>query len=46
MLTHDIDYPDLGPDHFTRLGDPDRRAQRLIEQLTHLGYTVQLTPAA
>jgi transposase len=45
VMTHNIDYADLGPDHFTRLGDPARRAQRLIEQLTHLGYHVQATAA-
>jgi transposase len=46
LMTHDMDYVDLGPAHFTRLGDPKRRAQRLVEQLQHLGYTVQLNPAA
>lgn len=39
-------YRDLGGDWFTRHDNPDRRKQRLINQLADLGYQVQLTPAA
>jgi transposase len=46
LMTHQVDYQDLGPEHFTRLGDPKRRVQRLIEQLTQLGVHVEVTPAA
>jgi transposase len=46
VMAHDIDYADLGPEHFTRPGDAARRAQRLIEQLLQLGYRVDPPAAA
>jgi len=42
-IMHDqINYVDLGADHFARLGDPARRANRLVQQLRQLGYPVIL----
>jgi transposase len=40
MLTHDVDYHDLGGDYFTRL-DPERAIKRIIRQAGALGYTVR-----
>jgi transposase len=39
-------YRDLGPDHIANRDDPDRRRDRLVSQLTKLGYQVELHPAA
>lgn len=46
MANPDLRYQDLGPDWFQRRHDPERQAQRLLRQLTDLGYTVTITPAA
>ena len=46
LMANQVDYADLGPEHFTRLGDPKRRIQYHIEQLRRLGAQVQVTPAA
>ena len=46
MLTDDTVYTELGTDYLARNDDPDRRRRLLITQLEHLGYTVELTPAA
>jgi transposase len=43
ILTHDIDYHDLGGDYFIRR-DPERATRRAIAQLNRLGYTVTLNP--
>src|SRR5436305_10664070 len=43
MLTHDVDYHDLGGDYFTRL-DPDRALKRIIRQANALGFTVRFDP--
>jgi transposase len=43
MLTHDVDYHDLGGDYFTRL-DPDRALRRIIRQANALGFTVHFDP--
>ena len=43
MLTHDIDYHDLGGDYFTRL-DPDRAIRRIVRQANALGFTVCFDP--
>jgi transposase len=43
MLTHDVDYHDLGGDYFTRL-NPDRAMKRLIRQTNALGFTVHFDP--
>src|SRR5881227_2408437 len=43
MLTHDIDYHDLGGDYFTRL-DPERALLRIIRQANALGFTVRFDP--
>jgi hypothetical protein len=40
MLTHDIPYQDLGPDHFTARINTERRAHRLLAELSKLGYEV------
>jgi transposase len=47
LMTYDIDYRDLGPDHYlTRLHDPTRRAARLVHELQRMGYQATLTPVA
>jgi transposase len=47
MLSHDLPYADLGPDHFrTRLKDRRRHAERLAHQLRQLGYAVALPELA
>jgi transposase len=43
MLTHDVDYHELGGDYFTRL-DPDRALNRIIRQANALGFTVRFDP--
>jgi transposase len=47
MLTHDVDYHDLGGDYFTRR-DPDRAMKNIIRQANALGFTVhfEAIPAA
>jgi transposase len=45
LLTDDCDYDDLGGDYFTRR-TPDRQRDRLIAQLQHLGYRVNLDRVA
>jgi transposase len=47
MLTRDITYHDLGPDHFTERLNPTakaRQARRLINHLHQLGYQITLQP--
>jgi transposase len=47
VLTYDVDYCDLGADHFLKITrNPRARADRLVRELTALGYQVQLTTAA
>lgn len=47
VMSNNVDYQDLGPDHFlTRTPNPARRASRLLHELHALGYTVQISPAA
>lgn len=47
ILTHDVDYHDLGGDYLlTRAPDPRRKAARLIHELKALGLTVTVEPAA
>lgn len=46
IMSHDLDYLDLGPDYFlTRARNPQRRAQRLVLELQALGHSVALDPA-
>jgi transposase len=45
LLTHDVDYQDLGADYYQRRIDPTRQAQRLTAQLASLGYRVTLEAA-
>lgn len=44
MLRDDVDYRDLGPDHFDAI-DKDKSAARLVRRLQNLGYQVQLKAA-
>lgn len=44
IMTDNVDYADLGPDHYLRLFNPQMRAQRLIVELRGLGYEVTATP--
>jgi transposase len=46
MLNEGTVYTDLGVDYLARNDNPDRRRRQLVNQLQHLGYTVELTPAA
>jgi transposase len=43
MLTNNVDYHDLGADHFTRR-DPDRVLRRITHQANALGFTVRFDP--
>src|SRR3954451_4942320 len=45
LLSDDCDYDDLGGGYFTR-HSPDRQRDRLIQQLTSLGYRVTLEAVA
>jgi transposase len=46
ILTHDTDYHDLGPDHYTNPTNRTHQAQRLTAQLAQLGYHVTVEEAA
>ena len=45
MIRNDVDYQDLGADHFNRF-DRERAAKRLRKRLEKLGYVVDLQKAA
>lgn len=45
MITHGVDYQDLGATHYLTRIDPARHTRRLVKQLHQLGYQVQLSPA-
>jgi transposase len=46
VMSRNVDYHDLGPEHFlTRVPNPTRRAHRLVHELRALGYDIKL-PAA
>jgi len=44
MLKHDLDYRDLGADHFDRR-DKTKLAHRLLQRLQELGLTVEVRAA-
>lgn len=49
IMSRNVDYQDLGPEHFlTRTPNPARRAHRLVLELRALGYDIPAltTPAA
>lgn len=47
VMTRDVDYADLGPDHYLqRVQNPARRAHRLVQELRSLGYEITLPDAA
>lgn len=46
MIERDEPYHDLGGDYFTRRHHPERRAKRLLSELSALGYTVTAQPPA
>ena len=46
MLTEGTVYTEIGVDYLVRLDNPERRRRHLVNQLEHLGYHVQLNPAA
>lgn len=46
MLNDGTIYTEIGIDYLARNDNPDRRRRHLINQLEHLGYHVELTPAA
>lgn len=43
LLTHDVEYHDLGADFFDRL-HPERLRRYLVKRLHNLGYDVTVTP--
>ena len=43
MLTHNVDYHDLGGDYFTRR-DPEHAMRRIVRQANALGFTVRFDP--
>jgi hypothetical protein len=45
MIKNGTEYRDLGPDYFVRR-DQHKAALRLVYRLQHMGYNVQLEPAA
>lgn len=45
MLERGVPYEDLGDEWFLRRYDPERRASKLVGQLTALGYDVTIEPA-
>ena len=45
MLKHDVDYRDLGADHFSRR-DKSKTILRLVRRLNDLGCDVTVTPQA
>ena len=46
MLSEGTVYTEIGVDYLARNDNPDRRRRHLINQPEHLGYQVELTPAA
>lgn len=46
MLRDGAEYQDLGPNHFDRLDNKERAAQRLARRIEALGYHVELRDAA
>lgn len=46
LLADNVDYEDLGAEHFTRHNDPEARKRYLIRQLEALGHTVTIDPTA
>ncbi|MBP6013785.1 MAG: hypothetical protein KBA31_16275 [Alphaproteobacteria bacterium] len=45
LLNDGTDYRDLGPDRFATLAK-QRRTNRLVKQLSNLGFDVKITPLA
>lgn len=46
ILRDDVDYKDLGADHYARRADPERQTKRLVAQLERLGHHVTLQEQA
>lgn len=46
VLADNTEYRDLGADYFTRSNTPDRKKNRLLHELSALGYNVTIEPAA
>ena len=46
MLAEGTVSTEIGADHLASNDNPDRRRRHLVNQLQHLGYQVELTPAA
>jgi hypothetical protein len=44
VLIRDTPHADLGPEHFQRIRNPERVAQRAIRQLLEIGYHVEPGP--
>ena len=46
LLANNVDYDDLGSEHFTRHDDPEARKRYLVRQLEALGHTVTIGATA
>jgi transposase len=46
LLSYPAPYFDLGATYFEQRLDPERQAQRMIQKLKRLGYSVDIKPAA
>ena len=46
MLNEGTVYTEIGVDYLASNDNPERRRRHLVNQLEHLGYQVELTPAA
>ena len=46
LINDETTYTELGTDYLNRHDQPDRRRKHLVDQLTQLGYHVELTAAA
>ncbi len=46
ILSENVDYRDLGADHFLKRLDPERETRRLVARLHALGHRVTVEPAA
>ena len=46
IMAEDVDYIDLGADHYAHTGNTERRAFRLTSELRAMGYQVTLEPKA
>jgi hypothetical protein len=46
IIRDDVEYRELGSDHFQRTLDRDKAASRLVKRLNNLGFNVEIKAAA